>query len=178
MFLETKRLQVKKPSKFTHPYHSTHYGEVQPFLPRDISTHVPCIIITLFPVLVLVHGMKTKLFVATLGVTISPLTCFNLPLKESALFCWKVQGSLPSTSTALLSARWDESIPCRHTSGTAGFWRTSLPGLFKQDKTNSKWIYRLHYSSLVYLVTAFYADSIRRISTHLHSKHENFSIIL
>lgn len=96
MFLETKRLQVKKPSKFTHPYHSTHYGEVQPFLPRDISTHVPCIIITLFPVLVLVHGMKTKLFVATLGVTIPPLTCFNLPLKESALFCWKAQGSLPS----------------------------------------------------------------------------------
>lgn len=35
--------------------------------------------------LVLVHGMKTKLFVATLGVTSSPLTCSILPLKESLL---------------------------------------------------------------------------------------------
>lgn len=46
--------------------------------------------------LVLVHGMKTKLFVATLGVTNSPLTCSILPLKESAPFCWNTQGSLPS----------------------------------------------------------------------------------
>lgn len=96
MLLETKRLQVKKTSKFTHPYHSIHYGEVQPFLPWDISTHVPCIIITLFPVLVLVHGLKTNLFVATSGVTSSPLTCSILPLKQSALFCWKIQGSLPA----------------------------------------------------------------------------------
>lgn len=109
MFSETKRLQVKKPSKFTHPYHSTHYGEVQPFLPWDISTHVPCIIITLFPVLVLVHGMKTKLCVATLGVTSSPLTCSILPLGGSLEgVCCLLQPPIspaPSTSTALLSAR-------------------------------------------------------------------------
>lgn len=91
MFSETKRLQLKKSSKFTHPYHSTHYGSTFPPSGHFNSCTM--------------YNNHSLPCVGTCTRNENKAVCSHLrsyqwpavfPLMESAPFSWNTQGSLPS----------------------------------------------------------------------------------